>query len=175
MNDAIRAIVAGQLGREPQGFERVAVWRGDRPAVIQVAPIVAKKPFPTLFWLVDEALNLAIDRLEAGGLIAEFQALIDADPAMRDRMLVDHCEHNKLRQRLWSVAQQEAILQLGFETVFTSRGVGGIASQDRIRCLHTWFASHLVVRNTIGALLEPKLDAELLDLLRTDPDFEPVK
>ena len=175
MNDAIRAIVAGQLGREPQGFERVAVWRGDRPAVIQVAPLVAKKPFPTLFWLVDEALNLAIDRLEAGGLIAEFQALIDDDPAMRDRMLADHQDHNKLRQRLWSVTQRDTISQLGFEDVFASRGVGGIASQDRIRCLHTWFASHLVVRNTIGTLLEPKLDATLLDLLRIDPDFGPVK
>lgn len=175
MNDAVRAIVAEQLGREPQGFERVAVWRGKRPAVIQVAPIVAMKPFPTLFWLVDEALNLAIDRLEAGGLIAEFQKQIDTESDLRERMLIDHREHNKLRDQFWTSEQRARIADLGFEPVFESRGVGGIASTDRIRCLHTWFASHLVRPNTVGVMLEPKLAPQLFDMIQLDSSLSILK
>ena len=32
--------------------------------------------------------------------------------------------------------------------------IGGIADFSRIRCLHTWYAAHLVVPNTIGGLLD---------------------
>jgi len=37
------------------------------------------------------------------------------------------------------------------------RGIGGIAESTRIRCLHTWYAAHLVEPNTIGALIDSAL------------------
>ena len=70
----VRARVATLLGREPRGLEAVALAAADgNPMVIRVASLVDDKPFPTLFWLVDPALNYRIDQVEAGGLIKQFQ------------------------------------------------------------------------------------------------------
>lgn len=161
----IEAIVAEQLGRAPQGLHAVIVWRANRPAVIQVAPIVRKKPFPTTFWLTDPDLNLALDRLEAGGAIASLQAQVDADPALGARMAADHRAHQTLRRTIWTPAQTAEVETSAFAQVFESRGIGGIEADDRIRCLHTWMASHLVVSNVIGEMTEPLLPEGLLDNL----------
>lgn len=167
----IEAIITQQLGRAPQGLQGVAVWRGDRPAVIQVAPIVRKQPFPTTFWLTDPTINLALDRLEAGGAIAAMQAEVDADPAIAERMAKDHRAHQALRQALWTSAQAQKVAGSTFAQVFESRGIGGIEADDRIRCLHTWMASHLVVSNIIGEMTEPLLPEGLLDDLTKAADF----
>jgi len=34
------------------------------------------------------------------------------------------------------------------------RGIGGIENFTRIRCLHTYYAAHLIQPNTIGAMIE---------------------
>ena len=167
----IEVIVAEQLGRAPQGLQAVAVWRGDRPAVIQVAPIVRKQPFPTTFWLTDPELNLALDRLEAGGAIAAMQAQVDSDPTLGERMAEDHRAHQTLRRALWTPIQAGEVAASAFAKVFASRGIGGIEADDRIRCLHTWMASHLVVRNIIGEMTEPLLPAGVLDDLTKATDF----
>ena len=59
-----------------------------------------------------------------------------------------------------SSADREAITRLGFHGVFKSRGIGGIADFTRIRCLHTWYAAHMVQANTIGKLLDTHWQAE---------------
>jgi hypothetical protein len=167
----IEAIVAQQLGRAPQGLQSVAVWRGDHPAVIHVAPIVRQQPFPTTFWLTDPALNLALDRLEAGGAIAAMQAQVDLDPALVAQMAEDHRVHQTLRQQLWTPAQAQEVAASAFAQVFESRGIGGIEADNRIRCLHTWMASHLVVSNVIGEMTEPLLPEGLLDDLTKANEF----
>jgi hypothetical protein len=166
----IEAIVAQQIGRTPQGFQGVAVWRRSRPAVIRVAPIVRKQPFPTTFWLTDPELNLVLDRLEAGGAIATLQSQVDVDPAIAARMAQDHRAHQALRQRLWTSVQAQEVASSAFANVFESRGIGGIEADDRIRCLHTWMASHLVVRNVIGEMTETLLPEGLLDDLTKATD-----
>ena len=66
------------MGTEARGLRAIPVRNaGGEPMVIRVASLVDDKPFPTLFWLVDPALNYRIDQLEAGGAIAELQARID--------------------------------------------------------------------------------------------------
>ena len=163
--------VAGQLGRAPQGLERIAVWRDDNPAVIQVAPMVRRQPFPTLFWLVDPIMNLAIDRVEAAGHIAELQLQVDNSAEIRAQMVVDHDQHRRLREQLLTPEQSAAIIEYGFEPVFEQRGVGGIAAQDRIRCLHTWIAAHLVRPNVIGQLTEPLIEPAVFRGLQLDSEF----
>ena len=102
--------VAAQLGRAPQGLERIAIWRDDNPAVIQVAPMVRRQPFPTLFWLVDPIMNLAIDRVEAAGHIAELQLQVDNSVEIRAQMVVDHDHHRRLRDQLLTPEQSAAII-----------------------------------------------------------------
>lgn len=147
--------VAELLGREPRGLEAVAVSAGDgTPMVIRVSALVDGKPFPTLFWLVDRELCYRIDRAEAGGLIAAFQARVDADEALQDALREDHLAYIRLREELMSPAAREGLARAGYGGVLSRRGVGGIADFSRIRCLHTWYAAHLVQPNTVGALLD---------------------
>ncbi len=150
-----KATVARLLGRQPRGLEDIPVRGADgAPQVIRVASLVGDKPFPTLFWLVDPALNYRIDGEEAGGLIARLQARIDADEALQAAMTADHARHIALRDSYIDAAQRARIAELGFGDVFAHKGIGGIADFTRIRCLHTWYAAHLVTANTVGAMLD---------------------
>lgn len=143
------------LGRTPRGLAAINVRaKTGWPVVIQVESMVNNKPFPTLFWLVDKQLNYVIDQLEAGGLIARLQADIDASEDLQLALKKDHLAHIELRDKLMLAAQKQTLSDLGFANVFENRGIGGIENFTRIRCLHTYYAAHLVVPNTIGGLLD---------------------
>lgn len=149
------AAVATLLGREPRGLEDIPVLDdGGQPRVIRVASLVDGKPFPTLFWLVDPVLNYRIDQDEARGLIKDFQTRVNAEPGLRASMRVDHEAHIRLRDSFLASGERSALEAAGFASVLQERGIGGIADFSRIRCLHTWYAAHLVVPNTIGGLLD---------------------
>jgi hypothetical protein len=153
----LELLVRERLGRAPRGLRAVAVSDGaGRPVVIRVASLVDGKPFPTLFWLIDPALNLRIDREEAGGTIAVFQRRVDADEALREDMAADHRAHIALRDDYLSDDERVALERNGLLPALTQRGIGGIADPTRIRCLHTWYAAHLVVPNTVGRLLDDR-------------------
>jgi hypothetical protein len=150
-----RANVKALLGRTPRGLAAIKLrTKTGLPVVIQVASIVNKKPFPTLFWLVDKHLNYSIDKLEAGGLIARFQTHIDRSDELRAQLKKDHLAHIALRDELMLPEDKVALSTLGFANVFEHRGIGGIENFTRIRCLHTYYAAHLVVSNTVGRLLD---------------------
>lgn len=164
----VRARVTDLLGREPRGLEAIALAAPDgSPMVIRVASLVDDTPFPTLFWLVDPALCYRIDQAEAGGLIKRFQGLIDADPQLQEQMLADHRAYINLRDGYIPSASRQRLEQLGFGNVLDHRGIGGIADPQRIRCLHTWYAAHLIVPNTIGSMLDSwwarEFDTETID------------
>lgn len=147
--------VSELLGREARGLREIMVsGPGGEPRVIRVASLVDDKPFPTLFWLVDPKLNYRIDQLEAGGVIADLQARIDGDDELRAAMAEDHRAHIALRNALMDADEEARLKALGFYERLQTRGIGGIEKTDRIRCLHTWYAAHLVVPNTIGRLVD---------------------
>ena len=151
----VREQVEQLLGRAPRGLEDVVVSSAsDLPMVIRVASLVEGKPFPNLFWLVDAALAYKIDVAEAGGLIAEFQARVDGDEERKRTMISDHQSHIALRNTHMSASVEAQLRSSQYYDVLQSRGIGGIADFGRIRCLHTWYAAHLVVPNTIGCMLD---------------------
>ena len=153
-----RQRVSELLGREPRGLREIPVSaRGGEPRVIRVASLVDDKPFPTLFWLVDRSLKYRIDQLEAGGLIAELQAFIDADAELKAAMVEDHRAHIALRNALMDTKEEARLKALGFYESLQTRGIGGIEKTHRVRCLHAWYAAHLVVPNTVGRLVDPHL------------------
>lgn len=144
-------VVNELLGREPRGLKEISVRdRQSLPVVIRVAPLVDDKPFPTLFWLVDKRLNYALDQLEAGGFITQLQDRLDADAQSQKRLAADHQAYIDLR--LSHIDDDESLIleKLGFAEVLKQRGIGGIADFGRIRCLHTYYAAHLVSSNLIG-------------------------
>jgi hypothetical protein len=147
--------VAVLLGRQPRGLEEIALAGSDgNPVVIRVASLVDDKPFPTLFWLVDPALCYRIDQLEATGLIKRLQQRIDADVNLQQCLSDDHRAHIALREKCMSSAVRRRVQELNFDATLANKGIGGIADFTRIRCLHTWYGAHLIVPNTVGALLD---------------------
>lgn len=143
------------LGRAPRGLEAVEVVDAEgNPSVIRVASLVDNKPFPTMFWLVDKTLKYKLDQLEASGLILELQALIDNDETLLEMMAVDHQQYIALREQNMSSDIKQRLIDLGYFDDLQKRGIGGIANFSRIRCLHTYYAAHLVSANTIGKYLD---------------------
>ncbi len=122
--------------------------------VIQVASLVAGKPFPTLYWLVDTVLNYELDKLEASGAIALLQQQIDADTDLQSAMAADHLKHIEQRNALMSPEDRQVLQEKGFFDALQNRGIGGIEKPARVRCLHTWYAAHLVESNTVGGLVD---------------------
>jgi hypothetical protein len=155
VDSATLAVIEQRLGRQARGLREVAVRGADGlPSVIRVASLVDDQPFPTLYWLIDPALCLRIDREEASGRIAALQAQVDADDALRAAMHRDHLRHIARREAYLSVDERERLIARGQWQALAQRGIGGIADFSRIRCLHTWYAAHLVESNAIGRLLD---------------------
>ena len=151
----LRSQIAGLLGREPRGLEDVAVYGpGGEPMVIRVSSMVDGAPFPNLFWLIDPTLVYRIDCDEAGGLIHRFQQQVDSDPGLQGDMIKDHRAHIALRNSYMSPAIEGQLRSGKYYEVLQQRGIGGIADFGRVRCLHTWYAAHLHVPNTVGILLD---------------------
>ena len=155
LSDDVVKQISQLLGREPRGLEAIAVRApSGEPMVIRVASLVDNAPFPNLFWLVDPAIVYRIDGDEAGGLIQRLQKVVDADTELQSGLIDDHRAHIALRNSYMTGVVEEKLRSLNYYEVLQSRGVGGIADFGRIRCLHTWYAAHLVVPNTIGGLLD---------------------
>ena len=153
-----RARVAALLGREPRGLRAIPVADAlGEPLVIRVASVVDEKPFPTLYWLVGAELCLRIDRLEAAGWIARLQDRVDASTTLQQAMQDDHARHREERLRFLSDAERQLLSEKGMQAALDERGIGGISEPARIRCLHTWYAAHLVTPNTIGRLVDELL------------------
>ena len=152
---AVVAQIKTLLGREPRGLEAVEVvnYQG-APSVIRVASLVDDKPFPTMYWLVDKHLNYRIDQLEAGGLIARMQQMIDADESLQSAMIYDHQQFILQRESHMSKVIKQRLIDQDYFDPLQRRGIGGIANFTRIRCLHTYYACHLVNPNTIGSWLD---------------------
>ena len=125
--------------------------------VIRVASVVDNKPFPTLYWLVDAALCLHIDRLEAAGWIARLQARVDHSVLLQNEMEQDHTRYKCERERYLLPEEVLLLTSQNMRQALEERGIGGITGPHRIRCLHTWYAAHLVTPNTIGRLVDQLL------------------
>ena len=152
---AVVAQIKILLGREPRGLEAIEVvdYQG-APSVIRVASLVDDKPFPTMYWLVDKHLNYRIDQLEAGGLIARMQQMIDTDESLQSAMIYDHQQFILQRESHMSKVIKQRLIDQDYFDPLQRRGIGGIANFTRIRCLHTYYACHLVNPNTIGSWLD---------------------
>ncbi|MFK7976135.1 MAG: DUF501 domain-containing protein [Halioglobus sp.] len=147
--------VEALLGRAPRGLRAVPVSQpSGEPMVIRVASLVDEKPFPTLYWLIDPSLCYRIDQVEASGQIKRFQQEIDAQEELQASMRGDHLVHIQQRADFMSKEQRQQIERLGYAEVFKQKGIGGISDFTRIRCLHTWYAAHLVEPNTVGGMLD---------------------
>jgi len=150
-NLADARVVAQQLGRKPRGAFTVCVrCTYGYPQVIRVHPVVAGKPFPTLYWLTCPFLSREIGRLEADGHVKTLEALLQMDPALRSAMHEAHRRTCGLRDQLLSSQDRAKLSSDGKMLGLAGRGIGGISDWDRLKCLHLHAAHALADENPIG-------------------------
>ena len=115
-----RAVVAGQLGRPPRAFRRVARrCPFGAPAVAEQAAYAPDgEPFPTTYWLTCPHLVARISRLEADGGVERWTRAAAEDPELAESLRRAHEEQRRLRPEL-------------------DLGVGGTRPDARgLKCLH---------------------------------------
>src|ERR1700675_1139103 len=112
-------IVAGQLGRAPRAFRRVAVrCPFGRPAVTEQAPLDENgRPFPTQYYVTCSYLVAAISRLEAAGGVERWTRAAEDDPELARSLEEAQAQQRALRPELAS-------------------GIGGSTRSGSLKCLH---------------------------------------
>lgn len=85
------------------------------------------EPFPTTFYLTCPHAVARIGRLEAGGGVARYRALLAADSAARASLRAAAADQRRLREPSAVMADGGARL---------AGGIGGVADHDAIACLH---------------------------------------
>lgn len=115
----------------------------------------APRPFPTIYWLTDRALDHALADLERRGTIRQLEAALRADAALLERFRADHARYRDQRWAMLTpgdraVVQAAPSLRRAFQG-----GIAGTAGFDRVKCLHAHAAHHLADPrgNTIARLL----------------------
>lgn len=118
------AAVSEMLGREARGVVGIAARTpGGEPAVVATAPRLPDgSPFPTFYYLCHPAAVAAASRLEAAGVMAEFNQLLQDDEAVREQYAAAHRQYIADRSVYGDVAEVSEV------------SAGGMPV--RVKCLH---------------------------------------
>jgi uncharacterized protein len=139
------AAVARQLGRTPRAVRSVAHrCRCGLPDVVETQPRLPDgSPFPTFFYLTCPRAASAIGTLEAGGLMKQMSARLEADEALAASYLAAHRDY---------LARRDAVERLPGDP-----GVGGMP--HRVKCLHVLVAHSLAAGAGVNPLGDEALAA----------------
>lgn len=140
LDESNRLVIAKQLKRE-HVTEAEVIYRcaADFPVVIENPRATDEgRPFPTLYWLTCPRLQLDISRLEAGGLISEFQRELANDAVMREEL---HESDAHYRARRDGEAGSDVPMP----------GIAGCRDVLNVKCLHAHAADWLATgMNPVG-------------------------
>lgn len=122
--DADIAAVGEQLGREARGVVGIAARASDgSPAVVATAPRLPDgSPFPTFYYLCHPEAVAAASRLEAAGVMVEYNELLASDESVREQYARAHEQYIEDRDSIGEVPEIAGI------------SAGGMP--NRVKCLH---------------------------------------
>ena len=156
-----RAVVAGQLGRQPRAFRHTVVrCPFGLPAVTEQAPYdMNGEPFPTTYYLTCSYLVASLARLEAAGGVERWSraAMEDAELAASLANATD--DQRRVRRQL---AGDDRGRDAGASL---DLGIGGARTPEHLKCLHA-HAAYALARP--GYLLGERILAEVQPLWPTD-------
>ena len=137
------AAVSEQLGREARGVVGIAARAADgSPAVVATAPRLPDgSPFPTFYYLCHPEAVAAASRLEAAGVMNEFNDLLASDEAVREQYQRAHEQFIADRDSVGEVPEVAGVSSGGMPT--------------RVKCLHALMGHALAAGrgvNPIGDL-----------------------
>jgi len=167
-----KQIIARQIGRTPHYLFAVAMrCSHGYPQVTINYPLQIEKehliPFPTLFWLTCPYLRLSIDRLEAAGMVGEAEKMLQDVPRAMDAYQTAHKEYIAERWQLLSERDREQLINAGMTSSMLERGIGGLADQRKVKCLHLHYAHYLVRRNIVGEFVDHLIEKRECRLEKT--------
>jgi len=142
-NAADIEIVSEQLGREARGVVGIAARALDgAPAVVATAPRLPDgSPFPTFYYLSHPDAVAAASRLEAAGIMAEYNELLANDEEMQAQYAIAHEQY---------IADRDSV---GVVPELAGISAGGMP--NRVKCLHALIGHALAAGpgvNPIGDL-----------------------
>ncbi|KTR81762.1 DUF501 domain-containing protein [Leucobacter chromiiresistens] len=137
------AAVSEQLGREARGVIGIAARAADgSPAVVATAPRLPDgSPFPTFYYLCHPEAVAAASRLEAAGVMNEFNELLASDETVREQYRRAHEQFIADRDSVGEVPEVAGVSSGGMPT--------------RVKCLHALMGHALAAGpgvNPIGDL-----------------------
>ena len=130
------AAVEAQLGRVPRGVVSVAAsCQCGEPLVVATAPRLPDgTPFPTTYYLTHPGITAAVSRLEADGLMRDFNDQLTVDQEFAESYAAAHhaylADREHLRQRLKLEVPEIA-------------GISSGGMPIRVKCLHALVAHSL--------------------------------
>ena len=142
-NEAEIAAVSEQLGREARGVVGIAARAADgAPAVVATAPRLPDgSPFPTFYYLCHPEAVAAASRLEAAGVMVEYNELLASDETVRAQYQAAHEQYIQDRESVGEVPELAGVSAGGMPT--------------RVKCLHALIGHALAAGpgvNPIGDL-----------------------
>ena len=137
------AAVSEQLEREARGVVGIAARTSDgTPTVVATAPRLPDgSPFPTFYYLSHPEAVAAASRLEAGGMMVEFNEMLAEDEELRAQYAAAHEQYIADREQAGEVPELAGVSAGGMPT--------------RVKCLHALIGHALAAGpgvNPIGDL-----------------------
>ncbi|MFU0569038.1 DUF501 domain-containing protein [Gardnerella vaginalis] len=155
-SDAERAIVEKQLGRFPRGMVAVgARCVCGRPLAVITRPCLEDgTPFPTTCYLTSPEAVKAVSRVEADGIMREYNELLQSDEDLKKQYERAHKYYLEFRHEL-------AVSLGDSEEHISQMSAGGMPV--RVKCLHALLAQTLVMGkgvNPIGDMVLERIKDE---------------
>ncbi len=145
------AAVSEQLGREARGVIGIAARASDgSPAVVATAPRLPDgSPFPTFYYLCHPEAVAAASRLEAVGVMNEYNELLAEDEAVRAQYQRAHEQYIVDRDSVGEVAELAGVSAGGMPT--------------RVKCLHALIGHALAAGPGVNPIGDLALERSGLD------------
>lgn len=119
--------------------------------VAKISPVVEGKPFPTIFWLVGPQIYKDISEVEGKGFTKIIQQKVHSSEVLKADLARIHQSYCDDRVRFFN--ELELSLPTNMMATINETGVGGVKEKQYIRCLHMFYAYHLIRPNVIGRII----------------------
>ncbi|MFP4630702.1 MAG: DUF501 domain-containing protein [Candidatus Acetothermia bacterium] len=153
-----KRVIRGQLNRQPKGLIEVPVrCRFGFPVVLKTKPLIGGEKgdfevFPTLYWLSCPRRSEKVSQIESGGYITQLEEALESDPELRFEYRRN--EESYLSEQKELLTEDEVgFLRSKGSIGALERGIGGIKSDEHIKCLHLHLAHEIAGGNVIGRIL----------------------
>lgn len=156
-------IIRKQLNKEPKGLLGISArCRYGYPVVLMTKPLIVGENgrfevFPTLYWLSCPRRVEQVSRIESRGHIENLEEELASNTDLREEYLKNEESYLDKQWGLLSQKDRKFVEEQGLEEAL-SRGIGGIESDEHIKCLHLHLAHQIAEVNVIGEMIQDRFD-----------------